>query len=406
MSILWRVILSLVVMTIGGFSLVDETNTLVQGKVLGWQLNPSDADYLLTHGVSSFANTLATLFHTFGFSIAALALAVIWWGPVKRTFASLSMLTAIGIGLSLFHPQPSYAYYADNDYAETFMILPNESAFWIPDVGDNKNSQVKFGSEDYYAASKIPAKRFDVTNHVKLPNSGFFANKYVSPGRLIKVDRAPVTREWVKASHRGTGKSDESFPCQSKEGIDVTTGVSIGTSVSEDNAAKFLYHFGVNPPKGEPNDPQVIFTSVYYGKSLAQVMDEKVRNKVQSLVCDQMTKHGLDDANAHAADMMKDIEKDVRAYLDSVGITLDFIGWADTFEFSNEVQGAIDRKYVAGAEAQIAQQMGPYVQTMQGLATADSLRKVGDKWNGQLPSQLSFWGDIGGLIKSIIPGAK
>jgi hypothetical protein len=253
---------------------------------------------------------------------------------------------------------------------------------------------------------------------VKLPNSGIFSNMYVSPGFMIKVDRAPVTREWVKAQHRGTGQRDESFPCQSKEGIDITTGVSIGTSVTEDQAAKFLYHFGVNPPgynpyhpelsaKVDPNDPNVIFTTTYYGKSLAQVMDEKIRNKVQSLVCDEMTKHDLNDANAHAADIMKDVEKATRAYLDDVGITLDFIGWADTFEFSNEVQGAIDRQYVAKAEADIAQKMGPYVSTMQALAAADSLRKVGDKWDGKLPTSFSYTGDLMGMLSKLLPtGAK
>jgi hypothetical protein len=43
---------------------------------------------------------------------------------------------------------------------------------------------------------------------------------------------------------------------------------------------------------------------------------------------------------------MAAIHDKVSAYCDSVGITLDFIGWADTFEFSVAVQKAIDDRYI------------------------------------------------------------
>jgi hypothetical protein len=365
-------------------ALVNAPATIMLGEITGKQFESTNSAYLATQAAFQSVSVARTL-------IAGLALLVvflIWVGPVKRGIAGLLAMLLFGLVIA---PQPASAYYADNDYAETFMVLPNESAFWLPDVGNNKDSQVRFGSEDYYAANKIAAKRFDVTTHVKLPNSGLFANKYVSPGRLIKVDRSPTTREWVKASHRGTGKGDESFPCQSKEGLDVNTGVAVGTYVTEEQAPKFLYHFGVNTPKGDPNDPNVAFTSVYYGKSLAQVMDEKIRNKVQAMVCDQMTKHTLDDANEHASDIMADIQKNVGAYLDSVGITLDFIGWADTFEFSDGVQASIDRRYIANKDKTIADDMAPRVATLQALATAESTRTFASKWNGALPTSVSLW---------------
>lgn len=365
-------------------ALVNAPATIVLGNVAGKQLEATDSGYLVTQAAFAAFGAIQTIIA----GITLLAVFLIWVGPVKRWIAGLLALLLLAF---LVAPQPASAYYADSDYAESFMILPNESAFWLPDVGNNKDAQTKFGSEDYYAANKIAAKRFDVTTHVRLPNSGIFANKYVSPGRLIKVDRSPTTREWVKASHRGTGKNDESFPCQSKEGLDVTTGVAIGTYVTEEQAPKFLYHFGVNTPKGDPNDPNVAFTSVYYGKSLSQVMDEKIRNKVQSMVCDAMTKHSLDDANAHAADMMADIQKNVGVYLDSVGITLDFIGWADTFEFADGVQKAIDRRYIADKDKTIADDMAPRVATLQALASAEGTRTVADKWNGALPSSVSLW---------------
>ncbi len=173
--------------------------------------------------------------------------------------------------------------------------------------------------------------------------------------------------------------------------MDITVGVTIGTSVAEENAPRFLYRFGVNPPQGNRNDPAVIFTSVYFGRSLAQIVDGPVRNKVQALVCNQIAAHSLDDDNDQATKIMTDIEKDVGAYLTSMGVTLDYIGWADTFTFGSRVQDAIDRRYVANKDAAIATQMQPFVSTIQLLASAEATRTLAGKWNGVVPSSVSLW---------------
>ena len=129
--------------------------------------------------------------------------------------------------------------------------------------------------------------------------------------------------------------------------MNITAGVSIGTSVTEDNAAKFLYNFGVTPPKGLPTDPQVIFTSVYYGRSLQEVMDDVGRKKVQTLVCNEIGKRTFDEANNDMILMMSAVEKTTKEYFGTVGITLSFIGWADTFNFDPDVQFALNEKYKA-----------------------------------------------------------
>ena len=82
-------------------------------------------------------------------------------------------------------------------------MLPNESAFFVPDVGDTRNTQVAFGTEAYYAANKIASKRF-VVPHVKLDNSALLGDYYVPSGRLIIVSRKPYAREWTQAAHRAT----------------------------------------------------------------------------------------------------------------------------------------------------------------------------------------------------------
>lgn len=116
-----------------------------------------------------------------------------------------------------------------------------------------------------------------------------------------------------------------------------------------------------------------------YGKSLSQVMDEKVRPRVQSLACDEITKRSLDKNNAEAAAIMDAIQKKVDAYMKSVGITLDFIGWADTFEFDAPVQASINRKYVATQDLAVAQSLAPHTATLQALATAEGTRTIANK---------------------------
>lgn len=387
-----RIVFSILLLLLAGVLslIIDAPATLALGQVAGRQFDASDASYLAIQGIFSGYRLIRTI-------IAVLLLAAlisIWYRPLRDLFErGLNILLVVGLSASLIAtawPQPALAYYADTDYTENYFILPNESAFFIPDVGDNKSNQASFGSEAYLSEKKIAAKRFEIP-HTKLANSGFWNNKYVPAGRLIVVDRTPVSREWVKQPHRGTDKSDQSFPCQSSEGLDITVGVAIGASVYEESAAKFLFRFGVNPPTGDRNDPNVVFTSVYRGKSLAEVMDGPVRSRVQSLVCDEMTARSLDDNNRQAAKIMESIQKKVGDYMTSVGITLDFIGWADTFNFDKEVQDAMNRRYVASQDILIAQTMAPHVSTLQGLAQAEGTRRVAEKWNGALPTSVSLW---------------
>jgi hypothetical protein len=359
-------------------------STLLLGNLAGKQFEANDQSYLTVQAAFRTYNGISVLI----IAIAAGIIAMIWYKPTKDYIAKVIATMALLVCILPF--SQAKAYYDKTDYTENYFVLPNESAFFIPDVGDNKSSQASFGSEAYLAEKKIAAKRFEIP-HTKLTNSGFWSNFYVPTGRLITVDRTPISREWVKSPHRGTDKTDQSFPCQSSEGLDITVGVAIGASVYEENAAKFLFRFGVNPPKGDRNAPEVIFTSVYEGRSLSQVMDGPVRSRIQSLVCDELTSRTLDQDNQQAKKIMEDIQKKVEAYMVTVGITLDFIGWADTFNFDQSVQASIDRKYISTQDLVVAQSLAPHVGTLQALATAEGTRTVANKWNGAVPSSVSLW---------------
>jgi hypothetical protein len=343
--------------------------TLMSSNAAGAQFADSDAAY-----VSSFFGTGIASQLGIPTVVLLVILAAIWWKPIMQR-RSRSLLPALGLAMLL--PGPAKAYYDKSDFAEAYFILPNESAFFIPDVGANKESQAKFGSTEYLEQNKVAAKRFTIP-HVRFSGSGVWSDFYVPSGRLIVVDRTPYNREWVAARDRGTSTRNESFPCQSQEGLNITVEVAIAASVTEENAARFLYWFGVRPPAGNRADPQVIFTSVYAGRGLAEVMDTVGRGKVQSLVCHEIGARTFDKVNTDVNAIMDAVQKSSAEFFTTRGITIDYIGWAGTFTFDRDVQRAVNDRYTA-------EKLAPVLATLETKAYLDALAR----WDGKLPNNVS-----------------
>jgi hypothetical protein len=387
-----RVVLSIAAILVYGWVnfILNPVSTIATAGTAARQFENNDAAAVTSvYGMAFFSHL--------GLPAAALAivLAIVWWRQIVSLIPVLALLAAIA-------PRPATAYYDKNDFTEAYTILPNESGFWIPDTGANRDSQAQFESEAYLNANRVALKRF-IVPHTKLSGSGSFFDFYVPAGRLIIVDRTPFSREWVDATDRGTSRRREGFPCQSREGLNIAVGVSIGASVAEQNAAKYLYRFGVTPPAGDRSDPRVIFNSVYYSRKLAEVMDDVGRKKVQTLICDEIGSRSFDKANEEAVQIMQSVKQKATAYFGEVGITLDFIGWADTFTFDHVVQEALNRRYVAQQDQAIATALAPYVSTIQALAAADALRSFGQKTDGRLPSTIvGLPPELGPLLTTLL----
>ena len=332
--------------------------TIVAGDAAAGQFKDSDHAGLVAQRISGALTGLGVLLTV----LLVIGLALIWRVPVSRWLRDVRLIgpLALLVALVASHPQKALAFADTTDKTEAYTILPNESAFFIPDTGANKENQAQFDSEAYLQDKKIAVKRF-VIPHQKLAGSGGTSwastgwDLYVPTGSLIIVDRSPFSREWVAAHDRGTSARNESIPCQSKEGVNISVGVSIGASVTEDNAAKFLYHFGVLPPMDaagrllDRSSAQTIFTSVYYSRRLSDVMDDVGRKRVQTLICNEIANRTFDEDNDQAVKIMDAVKKTAAEYFASVGITLDFIGWGDTFNFDPDVQKAVNDKRNAEA---------------------------------------------------------
>lgn len=352
MSILMRLWLSSVAFMVYAFTnaMYSPVATLGSGQAAGGQLLRSDGAYLQSvYTMTAWKTGFAIITALFLF-----ALLIIWIGPIVRGIRALNdnsslpiiMMLGLASGL-LFFPDSARAYYDQKDFTEAYTILPNETAIIVPDVGNNADTQVQMDSEAYLKSKQVAAKRV-VIPHAKLSGTGSFYDYYVPSARLFIVDRATFSHEWVGKGRGSNATVDEAFPCQSKEGLDITVGVSLGASVKEENAAKYLYNFGVASldPKLNRADAQVIFASVYYSRKVADVMNDVGRKKVQTLVCGEISSRTFDNANADANKIMENVQKNANEYFSSVGITLNFIGWADTFSFAESVQKAVNDRYI------------------------------------------------------------
>jgi hypothetical protein len=403
MNMIGRVIGTVVTTLIYGWVMMAYTprSTLITGQTAGHQLDNTDAGYLTAVNTMNAFSAVGTIMTVLFIGI----LACIWFGPVRNAIRkgseSLAVLIAVG-GVLLIGTSDGRAFFEKVDRTEIYPILPNQSAFWIPEVGAVKDKQVQVDSEAFLNENKVQLNRFQIP-HQKLAgsagNSVFAGWDYFVPaGRLIIVDRTPFSREWVDAQERGTSVKKEGFPCQTKEGLNITVGVALGASVSPANAAKYLFRFGVLPPRGEvkgtpdsiDNDGKIIFTSVYYSRSVQNVMDDFGRKKILELICDQITSRTFDKANEEAKLIKDTAAKQIVDFFAGYGITIDFMGWADTFTFDKEVQDAVNRLYIAKQDEDIGRRLQPYTEVIKALAQAQAQRSFGDKTDGRLPT--TFFG--------------
>jgi regulator of protease activity HflC (stomatin/prohibitin superfamily) len=132
-------------------------------------------------------------------------------------------------------------------------------------------------------------------------------------------------------------------------------------------------------------------------------MDDVGRKKVQTLVCDEVTARTFDQANTDASKIMESVKQKASEYFSAVGITLDFVGWADTFTFDPQVQEAVNRRYIASQDQAIAALLAPYTSTIQALAAADALRAFGHKTDGRLPTTIvGLPTELGPLMSTLL----
>lgn len=280
-------------------------------------------------------------------------------------------------------------------------IAPNETAFLVPLEGATKSDQAKFMSIDYLNGAKVATKR--VTIPTRRHDTGRMGSdfEWIPTMKLIKVDRTPVTRVWTQGKETGTNPSNQAICVESRESIDFCVGVIAIGAVTEDDAAKFLYH--------------------YAGKKLASVMDEDVRGYLGSVLSREFGSRTLEQGRTEKNEVFSTAQKETIDFFVTRGVTISKVGGTEGMQYrDSKIQEAINATFVAEndkntaenqrqaqakrnelnvakavAEREAAEEFAKAekaqiaireleIRTIQAQATLEAARK----WNGQMPASI------------------
>ncbi len=218
------------------------------------------------------------------------------------------------------------------DKPEFVEIDTSETGFLIPLEGD-ATQQAKFQSEDYLKQRKVATKRVQITHRWsqegRMPTDG----RWIPTVRLVKVNRSPVTRAWTTPQNTsGNGqivaRSDQAIWIESGDSVGFSMGFACTAFIAEDDAARFLYWY----PSG----------------SLANVMDQETRGRIQQVAAEVAAKYPLDLLRAKKQEIADAVKKDVTSFFATRGVTITTIGMFGGMTYENpEIQKSIDGTFIA-----------------------------------------------------------
>lgn len=206
-----------------------------------------------------------------------------------------------------------------------------ETMFVVPLIGENKNAQVKFDSEEYYNSPSVKVAVRKIQEEYVWVNKGRFewtqTGEWQKVNRVIKVDRSPVNVKLLA----DTPNDSDAVWVESKDSIGFSVGVVMTAYIKEEDAAKFLY--------------------MYRDKSLENVLKNEVRNSIAEVMAAYSTQFKLDDLRAKKDEMMDAVRNKVVPFYAQKGITIQTLGQFGGITYENKnIQEAIDKVFIAEQE--------------------------------------------------------
>lgn len=206
-------------------------------------------------------------------------------------------------------------------------IEPNQTAFIIPLEGKTSD-QGQFQSLEFLEEKQVAAKRIQVPltwyKTGRMPGSG----EYKEDAKIIVISRFPETREWLSDTVRGTSDKSEGFTGESKDSIKFLVGMSSTASIEEKDAAVFLYK--------------------YNGKTLQEVMDFEIRNKIGTTLLEKYGSMNMEEIRGNKEEVIEHVRSVTVPYFKELGITLSNVGYVGDLEYvDDKVQAAINERFNA-----------------------------------------------------------
>lgn len=274
-------------------------------------------------------------------------------------------------------------------------IEPNQTAFVIPLEGKTSD-QGQFQSLEFLEENQVAAKRIQIPRTWYKTGRLAGTGEYKDNARVIVVDRFPETREWLSDTTRGTSDKSEGFVGESKDSIKFLVGMSATASIEEPDAAVFLYK--------------------YNGKTLQNVMDFEIRNKIGTTLLEKYGSMSMEDIRASKEEVIKHVRGVAVPYFKEVGITLSNIGYVGDLEYvdpsvqkaineifnaqerekAQEIQNRTDIKKAKSETAAIKERASTLNETIR-LRELDIQENWINKWSGEVPQVSSDGGIMLGI---------
>jgi hypothetical protein len=217
---------------------------------------------------------------------------------------------------------------------------------------EGENAQADTSAEEYLKSRLVQQKRIEIPYRWKptsrVPNWG----KWIPLARLVIVDRAPENRLWVVDRDKGTSNRDEGIWLESKDSVSFSTGIAITARIQDrDDAIKFLANY---PARIQENaDPEQTYQVKV--SSLANIMDEEVKNKVQEILSDKANEYVMDELRDQKTQITSEVREECREFFQERGICITTLGMAGGFTYANpQIQAAIDSVFEAQQDKQVA----------------------------------------------------
>jgi hypothetical protein len=217
------------------------------------------------------------------------------------------------------------------DRPEYVEIDTSETGFLIPLEGDS-TEQVKFQSEDYLKQHKVATKRVQITHRWSQEGRWPTDGSWIPTVRLVKVNRSPVTREWMTmqttSSAGAIQRADKAIWIESGDSVGFSMGFTCTAFIPEEDASKFLYWY----PSG----------------SLADVMDKEVRARIQQAAAEVAAKYPLDTLRSRKQEISDAVKLNVTNFFAARGVTITTVGMFGGMTYENpEIQRSIDQTFIA-----------------------------------------------------------
>ena len=250
---------------------------------------------------------------------------------VEKFRSRIAQVTALAAGLAVTLALTGCVRAYDRpEYVE---IDTSETGFLIPLEGEN-TQQAKFQSEEYLKQRKIATKRVQITHRWSQEGRWPTDGRWISTVRLVKVNRSPVTREWINAQGPATSglvrgiANDKAIWIESADSVGFSMGFTCTAFISEDDAARFLYWY----PSG----------------SLADMMDREVRGRIQQSAAEVAARYPLDQLRSKKQEIADAVKADVTKFFTNRGVTVTTVGMFGGMTYENpEIQKSIDQTFIA-----------------------------------------------------------